>query len=123
MTDILAYGQPEPTEETALRALTDLFGPQMAEATWATAVRAAGLTRPLHSIDDVQKAAEELTRLGDRIARVAGRSLRVRVIAYRALSGWSREGHPAAPGRQRRGPGGAGGGVGTETPPVGRGQG
>ncbi len=103
MTDILAYGQVQPTEETALRALADLFGPELAEATWAAAVRGAGLTRPVRSVDDLQKVAEELTRVGNKIASLAGRSLRVRVVTYRALSAWRLQEQPPDAGDGDRG--------------------
>ncbi len=89
MIDIIEYGRVQPTEQNALEALAHLLGPELAEAAWSAAVERAGLSRPVSALTDLQRVAEELTRLGDQIARIAGRSLRIRVISYRALEQWT----------------------------------
>lgn len=81
-------GSPQdgrPTERSALDALGGLVGPAVAEALWDIAVRELVLTRPVDSAGDLVRVAEHLMETGD-LARVAGRSLKIRTVTYAALN-------------------------------------
>ena len=79
------YGQDRPTEEEALTALAELVGRGMAEGLWELAAAELDLQRPLESPADLRRMAEHMMNIGD-LMRVAGRSSKVRVITYEALS-------------------------------------
>jgi hypothetical protein len=79
------YGQDQPTEQDAVKALADLVGPQMADGLWNLSVQAVGLRRPVRSPADLRKVAEHVMEIGE-LSRVAGRSLKVRIITYEALA-------------------------------------
>lgn len=79
------HGQEQPTEQDAVKALADLVGPQMAEGLWSLSVQALGLRRPLTTSADLRKVAEHVMEVGE-LSRVAGRSLKVRIITYEALA-------------------------------------
>ena len=85
MARIDDYGHDLPTEQDAVKALADLIGPQMAEGLWGLAVQALGLSRPVDSPPDLRRVAEHVMEVGE-LSRVAGRSLKVRVITYEALA-------------------------------------
>ena len=85
MARIENYGHDLPTEQDAVRALADLVGPQMAEGLWGLAVQALGLRRPVTSPADLRRVAEHVMEVGE-LSRVAGRSLKVRIITYEALA-------------------------------------
>ena len=77
-------GHALPTESEAVRAFADLIGPQMAEGLWDLTVRALGLSRPVTSAADLRRVAEHIMDAAE-LSRVAGRSLKVRIITYEAL--------------------------------------
>ncbi|BBH64213.1 hypothetical protein ACTI_08980 [Actinoplanes sp. OR16] len=85
MARIENYGHDQPTERDAVKALADLVGPQMAEGLWGLAVQALGLHRPVTSPADLRRVAEHVMEVGE-LSRVAGRSLKVRIITYEALA-------------------------------------
>lgn len=85
MTPTNEYAHESPTEEEAVSALAELVGRRAAEGLWDVTVRELNLHRPLDSAADLRRVAEHLMNLGD-LMRVAGRSTKVRVITYEALS-------------------------------------
>lgn len=87
MSDVVAgYDYAQPTEAGAVQALGALVGAAAAEPLWDLAARSLAVQRPVLSTDDLCRVADQLMQLGD-LARIAGRSLRVRCITYDALSG------------------------------------
>jgi hypothetical protein len=85
-TTIPGYGQEAPSETAAVQALTELVGAVVAEAIWSAAVQTAHLSRPVTRIEDLEKVADELTRISNNLGRVGGRSLKIRLLSYKALS-------------------------------------
>jgi hypothetical protein len=85
MTPSNEYGQDRPTEAEAIDALAELVGRRIAEGIWDLSARELKLTRPLESASDLRKMADHMMTVGD-MMRVAGRSTKVRVITYEALS-------------------------------------
>lgn len=85
MTPSNDYGQESPTEREAVEALGELVGHRIAEGIWDLSARELGLRRPLSDPADLRRVAEHLMTIGD-LLRVAGRSTKVRVITYEALS-------------------------------------
>jgi hypothetical protein len=85
MARIDDYGHDLPTEADAVRALADLIGPQMAEGLWSLAAQALGMDRPVTEPTDLRRVAEHVMEVGE-LSRVAGRSLKVRIITYEALA-------------------------------------
>jgi hypothetical protein len=79
------YGLDLPTEDDALTALAAVVGRDMAAGLWELSTRAVGVSRPVRSAADLRRVAEHLMSVGE-LARVAGRSLKVRVVTYDALS-------------------------------------
>ncbi|HWS31743.1 MAG TPA: hypothetical protein VN408_03260 [Actinoplanes sp.] len=79
------YGPDRPTEQDAVQALADLVGPQMADGLWNLSVQALGLHRPVEGPADLKRVAEHVMEIGE-LARVAGRSLKVRIITHEALT-------------------------------------
>ena len=80
------YDPQTPTEATAIAALAAVLTPPVADGLWALAARTLGLQRPVDSPADLRRVAEWLMQTGD-VARVTGRSIKVRVITYEALDG------------------------------------
>ncbi|GLY04718.1 MULTISPECIES: hypothetical protein [Actinoplanes] len=78
-------GHDVPTEQDAVEALADLIGAEMAEGLWGLAVQALGMQRPVSSPTDLRRVAEHVMEVGE-LSRVAGRSLKVRIITYEALA-------------------------------------
>jgi hypothetical protein len=85
MTPSTEYGQDCPTEAEAVDALAELVGHRIAEGIWDLSARELGLRRPVAEPADLRRVAEHLMTIGD-LLRVAGRSTKVRVITYEALS-------------------------------------
>jgi hypothetical protein len=83
---IPGYGQEQPSEKAAIQALSELVGPVVSEAIWSAAVQTAHLSRPVTQIDDLEKVADELTKISNNLARVGGRSLKIRLLSYKALA-------------------------------------
>jgi hypothetical protein len=82
---IPGYDQEAPTESRALQALSELMGQAPASHEWDAACQAAGVRRPVLALDDLRKVADELTH-GGALARVAGRSLVIRIASYTTLA-------------------------------------
>jgi hypothetical protein len=85
MTPRNEYGQERPTENEALEGLAELVGRPVAESIWDIAVDALGFRRPVDDPVELRQVVDELMTLGD-LMRVAGRSTKVRVTTYEALS-------------------------------------
>ncbi|MEV6346142.1 hypothetical protein [Actinoplanes sp. NPDC051851] len=85
MARIEEYGHDLPTEKDAVKAFADLVGPKVAEGLWGLAVQSLGLQRPVQSPADLRRVAEHVMEIGE-LSRVAGRSLKVRIITYEALA-------------------------------------
>lgn len=85
MTPTHDFGHDVPTEDESLSALAELIGRPMAEGIWDLAARELNLRRPLASTADLRRMADQIMQTGD-LLRVAGRSTKVRVITYEALS-------------------------------------
>jgi hypothetical protein len=85
MPGTVDHGQKKPTENDAVSALAALVGAEAADGMWSLSVRAVGLRRPVESVADLRRVAEQMMSLGE-LARVAGRSLKVRSITFDALS-------------------------------------
>jgi hypothetical protein len=85
MARIDNYGHDLPTEQDAVKALADLIGPQMAEGLWDLAAQALSMDRPVTDPSDLRRVAEHVMEVGE-LSRVAGRSLKVRIITYEALA-------------------------------------
>ena len=85
MTPRIEFGLPRPTEDEAVGGLSELVGRAAAEAIWDLAVGALGLQRPVDDPAELRRVGEELMTVGD-LMRVAGRSTKVRVATYEALS-------------------------------------
>lgn len=85
MTSTNPYGAELPTENDALDALAELVGPLTAEGMWDLYCRDLGLRRPLTSPEELRRIAEHMMTVGD-LVRVAGRSTKIRVITYEALT-------------------------------------
>ncbi len=89
MARIEGHGSPDaPTEQDAVKALAELIGPRMAEGMWSLSVQSLGLHRPVTAPSDLRRVAEHIMEIGE-LSRVAGRSLKVRIITYAALTGGS----------------------------------
>jgi hypothetical protein len=85
MTATNEYGQQCPTEADALRALAEVVGTRTAEGIWDLFARELGVRRPVESPADLRRMADHMMTAGD-LLRVAGRSTKIRVITYEALS-------------------------------------
>lgn len=85
MTATNEYGQQCPTEADALRALAEVLGTRAAEGIWDLCARELGLSRPVDTAADLRRMADHMMTVGD-LLRVAGRSTKIRVITYDALS-------------------------------------
>ncbi|GAA2862945.1 hypothetical protein Acy02nite_53060 [Actinoplanes cyaneus] len=85
MARIEDYGHEAPTEQDAVKAFADLVGPKMAEGLWTLAVQSLGMQRPVTTPADLRRVAEHVMEVGE-LSRVAGRSLKVRLITYEALA-------------------------------------
>ncbi|WIM95319.1 hypothetical protein ACTOB_007412 [Actinoplanes oblitus] len=85
MARIEDYGQDRPTEQDAVKAFGELLGPKMAEGLWNLTVQSLGLQRPISDPADLRRVAEHMMEVGE-LSRVAGRSLKVRLITYEALA-------------------------------------
>jgi hypothetical protein len=82
----VGYAQAEPTEETALQSLQELVGTDNATAAWESACDRAQVVPPVWELPTLQLVAELLTASDVSLARVAGRSIVIRIASYRALN-------------------------------------
>ncbi|MEV0902812.1 hypothetical protein [Actinoplanes sp. NPDC049802] len=77
---------PEPiSEDSAVHDLAEQVGRELAEALWRMAARQLGVARPVHRTEDLRRMADHLMTVTE-LARVASRSLKIRVITYEALA-------------------------------------
>lgn len=83
MASAADYGHAPPTEQESLHALGELIGPATAREVWTAIARTLG--GPVETPNDVRQMAEQLMQVGD-LMRVAGRSMKIRVITYEALN-------------------------------------
>lgn len=79
------YAQAEPTEATAIESLQELVGPEVAVSVWASTCERAQVVPPVWALPTLQLVAELLTASEVSLARVAGRSIVIRIVSYRAL--------------------------------------
>ncbi len=82
---IPGYGQEEPTEASAVQSLTEVMGANPAKTEWSDAASRAKVTRPVVPLQALEQVAQELTTSPNNLARVGGRSLKIRLMTYRAL--------------------------------------
>ena len=82
---IPGYGQEEPTEASAVQSLTELMGASPAKTEWSDAASRAKVARPVVPLQALEQVAQELTASPNNLARVGGRSLKIRLMTYRAL--------------------------------------
>ena len=82
----VGYAQAEPTEETAIESLQALVGPDTALEVWVSACDRAQVVPPVWELPTLQLVAELLTASDVSLARVAGRSIVIKIATYRALN-------------------------------------
>lgn len=86
-TAIPGFGQEKPTEESAIQSLSEACGSKStASAAWTTATSDAGVAPPVSELDTLEKVIEQLLNSANTLVRVGGRSLKVRLVTYKALS-------------------------------------
>ena len=81
----LGYGQLAPTEATAIRSLEEVVGVQ-AIPVWDSTCERAQVLRPVWELPTLLLVAELLTASEVSLARVAGRSIVIRIVSYNALN-------------------------------------
>ncbi|WP_229070076.1 hypothetical protein [Actinoplanes sp. DH11] len=86
MTTLPGWNYEQPTEAEILAALTAYVGRDTATAVWDALCRQHGIERPVERTADLLRACDHLTYLGT-IARVTGRSGKIRAATYQALDG------------------------------------
>jgi hypothetical protein len=82
---IPGYGQEEPTEASSIQSLAELMGAKPASTEWSDAAGRAKVARPVVPLQALDQVAQELTTSPNNLARVGGRSLKIRLMTYRAL--------------------------------------
>ena len=82
----VGYAQAEPTEATAIRSLQDLVGPNTAIEVWESTCERAHVVPPVWELPTLLLVAELLTASEVSLARVAGRSIVIRIVSFSALS-------------------------------------
>jgi hypothetical protein len=80
----VGYGQAAPTEENAIRSLEEVIGVE-AISVWDSTCERAQVTRPVWELPTLLLVAELLTASDVSLARVAGRSIVIRIVSYNAL--------------------------------------
>ncbi|MEO8425417.1 MAG: hypothetical protein ABI595_16085 [Actinomycetota bacterium] len=83
---VVGYAQAEPTEAAAINALQELVGLESAVAIWEWTCERAQVLPPVWELPALLMVAELLTASEDPLARVAGRSIVIRIVTYSALS-------------------------------------
>jgi hypothetical protein len=74
--------QAEPTEATAIKSLQDLVGVDV----WESTCDRAQVVPPVWELPTLLLVAELLTASADSLARVAGRSIVIRIVSFSALN-------------------------------------
>ncbi len=82
----VGYAQAEPTEATAIKSLEELVGTDTAISVWESTCERAQVVPPVWALPTLQLVAELLTASEVALARVAGRSIVIRIVSYRALN-------------------------------------
>ncbi len=80
------YVQDEPTEAAAIKALQELVGLETAVSLWEWTCERAQVVPPVWELPTLLLVAELLTASPDALARVAGRSIVIRIVTYTALN-------------------------------------
>jgi hypothetical protein len=81
-----AFTLAEPTEAIAIRSLEELVGPEVAGTVWETTCDRANVVPPVWELPALLVVAELLTASDVSLARVAGRSMVIRIVSYRELN-------------------------------------
>lgn len=81
-----AYGCEMPTEDAAVQVLVRLLGNEGGAVAWGDACSRAGLRPPVKSLEQLERAVEKLTSSDTMLARIAGRSLKIRLLTYTSLT-------------------------------------
>lgn len=82
----VAYDQAKPTEEAVLDSLAELVGPDGAQTVWESTCARAEIHPPVSDLSALLLVAEMLTSSEVSLARVAGRSIVIRISSYSALN-------------------------------------
>lgn len=82
----IGYGQARPSEAAAIQSLADLVGDDGAASVWDSACDRVQVLRPVRELSALLLVAEALTASDVSLARVAGRSIVIRIASYSALS-------------------------------------
>lgn len=82
----VAYAQPKPTEAAAIESLAELVGPDGATTVWESTCERAEILPPVSDLSALLLVAEMLTSSEVSLARIAGRSIVIRISSYSALS-------------------------------------
>lgn len=85
-TSTIGYGQAMPTEDAVIQSLGELVGPDGAVSVWESTCERAHVVRPVWELSTLLLVAELLTASEVSLARVAGRSIVIRIVSYNALS-------------------------------------
>lgn len=83
---VVGYAQVEPTEATAIQSLQDLVGQEIAVTVWESTCERAQVVPPVWELPTLLLAAELLTASEVSLARVAGRSIVIRIVSFSALN-------------------------------------
>lgn len=86
VTAQIGYDQARPSEAAAIKSLADLVGDDGAVSVWDSACDRVQALRPVSELATLLLVAEALTCSGEALARVAGRSIVIRIASYSALS-------------------------------------
>jgi hypothetical protein len=78
--------QAEPTEATAIKSLQDLVGVDVGVSVWESTCDRAQVVPPVWELPTLLLVAELLTASADSLARVAGRSIVIRIVSFSALN-------------------------------------
>ena len=84
MTTLPDWNLEKPTEAAIVAELGRALGAESADALWSVVCRQLGVDQQVTDVNDLIRACEALVLLGE-IARVTGRSGKVRALTYRAL--------------------------------------
>ena len=80
----VGYAQARPTEATVLSSLEEVVGVE-ATSVWDSTCERAHVLRPVGELSTLLLVAELLTASEVSLARVAGRSIVIRIVSYKAL--------------------------------------
>jgi hypothetical protein len=78
--------QAVPTEAAAIKSLQDLVGVDVGVSVWESTCDRAQVVPPVWELPTLLLVAELLTASADSLARVAGRSIVIRIVSFSALN-------------------------------------